>query len=380
MPIQVLDSGSASVRVEGMQVGLTLSLENQEGSLKLSLLDCGCYVENISIKLDGGASWLYQGIFDAFEAQIGSAVESAVTKNLRGGVKDLDKYLQDLPKEINVDDTAALNVTVVNDLSLSNSSIGIQINGLFTSHSKDSFPNYPLKSSQSSVSCLGPSKMLGISLDEKVFNSASTLYYDAKFMRKIIDKVPDQSLLNTAGWRFIVPQLYKKYPNQDMNLNISLCSPPEIRISSGNIDATAYVDLIVDVLHERDTIPVACISLVTRGSGSVKITGNNLAGSVKLNDFSMKLKWSNIGKLYMNLIQPVVWTVIETVVLPNVNSHLAKGFPLPIIHGFTLENAEIVLSNSDVNVCSDVAFTESLDLSLIRLYRESSFLKLSEVS
>lgn len=51
----------AFAKVEGMEVGLTLNLKNQQGNLKLSLLDCGCYVEDISIKLDGGASWLYQG-------------------------------------------------------------------------------------------------------------------------------------------------------------------------------------------------------------------------------------------------------------------------------------------------------------------------------
>ena len=44
-----------------MEVGLTLGLENREGSMKLSVEDCGCHVEDISIKLDGGASWLYQG-------------------------------------------------------------------------------------------------------------------------------------------------------------------------------------------------------------------------------------------------------------------------------------------------------------------------------
>lgn len=43
-----------------MQVGLTINLRNQEGSLKLSLLDYGCYVGDMSIKLDGGVSWLYQ--------------------------------------------------------------------------------------------------------------------------------------------------------------------------------------------------------------------------------------------------------------------------------------------------------------------------------
>lgn len=48
-------------KVEGMEVGLTLGLEVQEGKLKLSLAQCGCLVKDISIKLDGGASWLYQG-------------------------------------------------------------------------------------------------------------------------------------------------------------------------------------------------------------------------------------------------------------------------------------------------------------------------------
>lgn len=44
-----------------MEVGLSVALKEQEGTLKLSLLDCGCYVKHVSIKLDGGASWLYQG-------------------------------------------------------------------------------------------------------------------------------------------------------------------------------------------------------------------------------------------------------------------------------------------------------------------------------
>lgn len=49
------------LKVEGLEVGLTLGLGIQDGTLKLTLKDCGCYVKDISIKLDGGASWLYQG-------------------------------------------------------------------------------------------------------------------------------------------------------------------------------------------------------------------------------------------------------------------------------------------------------------------------------
>lgn len=48
-------------KVEGMKVELKLGLENQEGYLDLKLKDCDSSVKDISIKLDGGASWLYQG-------------------------------------------------------------------------------------------------------------------------------------------------------------------------------------------------------------------------------------------------------------------------------------------------------------------------------
>ncbi|CAA7054088.1 unnamed protein product [Microthlaspi erraticum] len=360
-PIQIADQGIASVQVEGMEIGLSLGLQSDDqGGLKLSLSECGCHVKDIVIQLEGGASWFYQGMVNAFKDQIGASVESTISKKLSEGVSDLDSFLQSLPKEIQVDDKAALNLTFTGDPILRNSSITFEIDGLFT---KRETINQDLKSffrkSVSSGICPGNTKMLGISVDEAVFNSAAALYYDAEFMQWIVDKVPEQSLLNTARWRFIIPQLYKKYPNQDMNLNISLSSPPLVKISEQYVGANVGADLVIDVLEENQVIPVACISLVIQASGALKVMGNNLGGSVKLEDFSMSLKWSNIGNLHLHLLQPIVKTVIQTVFVPYANEHLEKGFPLPIIRGFTLESAEIICSSSEITVCSDVAYLDS---------------------
>lgn len=117
-------------------------------------------------------------MFDAFEEQIGSAVENAVTKQLKEGILKLDSFLQALPKEIPLDDTASLNATLVNDPLLSNSSIGFEINGLFTPRKQVLVPKFYDKDSQPLVSCGNSSKMLGISLDEAVFNSMSALYFN----------------------------------------------------------------------------------------------------------------------------------------------------------------------------------------------------------
>lgn len=115
-------------------------------------------------------------MFNAFEEQIGSAVENAITKQLKEGSLKLDSFLQALPKEIPLDDAASLNVTLVNDPLLSNSSIGFEINGLFTP--RDPVPKFYDRDSQPLVSCGNSSKMLGISLDEAVFNSMSALYFN----------------------------------------------------------------------------------------------------------------------------------------------------------------------------------------------------------
>ncbi|KAI4319883.1 hypothetical protein MLD38_033429 [Melastoma candidum] len=362
LPVEITDKGSARVKVKGMEVGITVGLETREGSLKLTLLDGGCHVHDLSIELDGGASWLYQGMVDAFDKKIRSLIESAITSKLKEGISKLDLLLRSIPKEVYIGSGVSLNVTIVNDPQLSSSSIGFQVNGLFMSRIGVPVPDYYVRKPYLAVSCRDPAKMLGISLDEAVFLSASSLYYNANFMHWIVDKIPDQSLLNTAGWRFIIPQLYKQYPDDAMNLNISLSSPPDVHISENNFGASVYADFVINVIEAGKSIPVACISLVIRGSGTIKVVGNNLAGSLKLSDFTMSLKWSNIGNLRLFLIQPVMWTIIETVFLPYANSHLGKGFPLPIIHGFTLRNAEVTCSDSQLTVCSDVSYSESTNL------------------
>lgn len=81
-------------------------------------------------------------------------------------------------------------------------------------------------------------------------------------MHWIVDKFLDQSLLNTAAWRYVYPDLYKKYPNDDMTLNVSVTSPPVIQIAEHGINVTIYLDVTVNVLDADEVIPVACVSLV----------------------------------------------------------------------------------------------------------------------
>ncbi|XP_027190646.1 putative BPI/LBP family protein At1g04970 isoform X2 [Cicer arietinum] len=345
-------------KVEGMQVGLTLNLRNQEGTLKLSLLDHGCYVGDVSIKLDGGAAWLYQLLVDAFEGNIASSVEEAISEKITEGISNLDNFLQTLPNQISLDKTAALNVSFVGNPVLTNSSIAIAINGLFTRTSEILVPQSYKKGYEVSSACGGLPKMIKVSIHENVFKSASLVYFNAGKMQLIIDELPDQALLNTAEWRLIIPQLYKRYPNDDMQINISVSSPPVIQVTYQGIGATVSVDITIDVLQGGEVIPVACISVDVSASCAVEISGNNIAGRLTLQEFSAYLKWSKIGKLHIRLIQSLISSVLKTVVLPYLNLQLKRGLPLPIIDGFGFQNTVILYNHPWISVCSDVWFIE----------------------
>ena len=49
-----------------MKASIEVTLKKQGGGLKLTLLESECEVEDVDIKMNGGASWLYQG-YDFYE-------------------------------------------------------------------------------------------------------------------------------------------------------------------------------------------------------------------------------------------------------------------------------------------------------------------------
>ncbi|KAJ8754852.1 hypothetical protein K2173_015364 [Erythroxylum novogranatense] len=351
--VVISDHGEASIRVKGMEVGVNGSLTEQAGSLKLSLLDCWCHVKDISIEMDGGASWLYQVVVNAFQAPIRSAIEKAVSKKLREGIGKLDSRLQSLPKQIPVDHVAALNVTFVDNPRFSNSSVGFKINGLFTAVDKFLLQSYQ-KGLHTSASCNTPAKMIGILMDEDVFNTAALVHFNAGYMHWEFDEFRNQSLLNTSAWKYLYPELYSQYPDDNINLNITVTSPPVIRILESGIDATICLDVTVEVLDAGEVIPVASVSLVIDTSCSPQILRNRLAGVLKLKTFHVSPKWSKIGDLHMQLVQSVTHAFLKTIFLPYVNLRLMKGFPLPVLHGFTLQNTDIHYEYSKMVICSNL--------------------------
>ena len=74
---------------------------------------------------------LFSRFIDAFSNHIRSSVENAITKKIMEGALKLDSLLANLPKKIDLDSVAAMNVTFVNDPLFKSSSVEFDIDGLF---------------------------------------------------------------------------------------------------------------------------------------------------------------------------------------------------------------------------------------------------------
>lgn len=116
---------------------------------------------------------------DAFSNHIRSSVENAITNKIMEGTLKLDSFLRNLPKKIDLDSVAAMNVTFVNDPLFKRSSVEFDIDGLFISSDETAAPRDMLLGDiKSALPLASSSKMLWISLDEDVFNSVSALYFE----------------------------------------------------------------------------------------------------------------------------------------------------------------------------------------------------------
>lgn len=105
-------------------------------------------------------------------------METTIKKKITQGISKFDSLMQNLPKEVKVDDIVSLNVTFVNQPVLGNSSIEVDINGLFIWNNNPAASRLSGRNYDDPVLCDRLSPMLGISLHEAVFSSASASYFE----------------------------------------------------------------------------------------------------------------------------------------------------------------------------------------------------------
>ncbi|KAI5056835.1 hypothetical protein GOP47_0028653, partial [Adiantum capillus-veneris] len=359
LPAPVSDFGGAEVKVVGMQAGVSLGVREYLGTLHMSVLQCGTYIDNLEVQVKGESSWLYQWLVDGLEERMRSTIEEQLNEQIQEGVQNLNAFLLQTSQQVQVDDTAELNFTVVSEPIISPTSLSIGVKGQFVSPGSEGLASRHIPQLPPGLVCNGSTKMVTMALSESILKDGAAIYYNADFLNWLLDKLPDQTFLNTSKWKYLIPQLYQQYPNKEITLQFKVSAAPNVTLTLDGVDVSASAEMLIGVSDNGSNVQVACISIIASASGLAGLNGDNITGQVVLKDISLDLEWSNVGKIHLTLVKVFLKTLVKDVLLPYLNMSLRRGFPLPVIPSMKLKDSMVKYGVGYLMVCTDLEYVKS---------------------
>ncbi|CAI5524052.1 unnamed protein product [Closterium sp. Naga37s-1] len=213
--------------------------------------------------------------------------------------------------------------------------------------------------------CADSGQMVALSLSQHLVASASQVYYEAGALSYTVNHLPDSfpwKLLNTKGWRWILPKMFHEYPDADLVFRVNASQPPNATLTPGGIGLEVDALLTVTVLpgetwNQTDVIGVKMVAVC---AATAAVDGSNITASVQLVKFQAQEEWSSVGNIPTHILQAIVSALSRSVLIPLLNHRLRSGFPLPFPTGVALANSSVHYCHNRLLVCSDIVYTGGL--------------------
>ncbi|XP_066558664.1 bactericidal permeability-increasing protein [Amia ocellicauda] len=355
----IKDSGSFDLSVSGLSISAGMGVSRDgTGHPAVSSASCSAIVRSAKVKFHGGASWLY----NLFSRYIDKALRKSIKKQLcplvAKSIEGLNPRLQTLNVLAKVDKYSEIQYSLVSSPSVTKNYIDLYLKGEFYAiahHQEPPFtaPAFSLPDQAKSMLYLGLSQYT-LNTAGFVYNTLGRLSIDITD-----DMLPKSSpfRLNTKSFQLIIPEIEKKYPNMPMKCVVKTSKQPLITFEPNNATLQAAGTVTAYAIQPNSTLaPLFIINVVTSVSAKVYITGTNIAGSVSLNGLEISLVESYVGPFQVQVLNNVVPFILKTVVLPQVNAYLKKGFPLPTLRKMSLVNPQIQIQKNYLLIATDVRF------------------------
>eukprot|EP00079_Xenopus_tropicalis_P039447 XP_017953218.1 PREDICTED: bactericidal permeability-increasing protein isoform X1 [Xenopus tropicalis] len=347
----VSDKGNFDLKVEGLSISVGLQLgSDASGRPTISSSDCSCHISDVKIHVSGKFRWLV----DVFHKSIDNALRKAIEGQLcpvvtQSITNKLQPLLQTLPVTAQIDHVAAIDYSLTGPPTVTAQSLDVQLKGEFFYIAHRTTPPFspppvPLPAEQNLMVYFGVSDYL--------FNTAGYAYYSAgKFESYITDDMIPKNFsvhLNTSSFGILIPQLSKMYPNMPMILKIYTPSAPFLTIEPGNLTTSPIVAIQAYVQFPNASLaPLFLLNLTTTVLVKVSVNSGRIVGSLELSRIKMELVHSDVGPFPVGILNTVVNYYISSIILPEVNEILQKGYPLPLLDHIQL--TDVIIKPSEVS-------------------------------
>ncbi|XP_013988613.1 bactericidal permeability-increasing protein [Salmo salar] len=356
----IQDRGSFDLAVNGLTITANIAIKSDEtGRPMVSTVNCVANVGRASIKFHGGASWLY----NLFKSYIDKALRSALQKQIcplvADAITDMNQHLKTFNVLAKVDQYAEIEYSMVTSPTISKSSMEFSLKGEFyniVKHQEPPFSPTPFS--------LPPqdNNMLYIGVSSFTPNSAGFVYNNAGALSLYVtdDMIPPSSpiRLNTGTFGVFIPEIAKRFPGMMMKLLVKTVKEPTISLEPNNVTVQASGTVTAYAIQPNTTLsPLFVLNMEGSVSAQLNVTGVKLAGAITLNKIEMTLGTSYVGQFQVQSLDNIFLMVLKVVVIPKVNAHLEKGFPLPSIGKMNLVNTQLQVLKDYMLIGTDVQFT-----------------------
>ncbi|OCT57739.1 hypothetical protein XELAEV_18003075mg [Xenopus laevis] len=337
--------GNFDLKVEGLSISVGLQLgSDASGRPTISPSDCSCHISDVKIHVSGKFSWLvdvfHKSIDNALRKDIEGKICPVVTQSISSKLQPL---LQTLPVTAKIDSVAAIDYSLTGPPPVTAQSLDVQLKGEFFNIAHRTPP--PFSPPTLSLPA-DQGLMVYFGVSDYLFNTAGFVYQSAGKIESYItdDMIPKNFSvhLNTSSFGILIPMLSKMYPNMLMKLKISTPSAPFLTIEPGNLTTSPIMEIQAYVILPNSTLaPLFLLNLTTTIMVKVSVNSGRIVGDLELSRIEMELVHSDIGPFSVGILNTAVNYYISSILLPEVNEILQRGYPLPLLDHIQLTDVII---------------------------------------
>ena len=367
----IRDHGNFDASASGATISVSVIIgATAGGQPTIRSTGCTCHINDVGIRLHGGASWLYNlfrdkvagPLRDILQRKICEAAQNAVNTNVAG-------ELATLPVKVPLghDKQWLLDYRLVSPPAFASGYLESFHKGEFFNAADSTeapFQPSPLPSPPTA------DRMVTFWASSYVLNTAGYVLQQRGILRHNLIKKhlhrESRDRLNTtcsflAGCiGALVPQVGKKFPNASVEVEMFSSAPPMAGIDPQKLTGSfAGVAVLRARLSDGSLAHLFGMNITAKITVAVRLDGTVLKATVTSMENTFAVINSSVGPISTKLLG-LAFDVFKTrFIIPKLNEAGEKGLPLPTIKYVRFTNAGLQLEKDCVRVFTDVAYSSS---------------------
>nr|XP_002127451.1 bactericidal permeability-increasing protein [Ciona intestinalis] len=342
----ISDHGSFDAKANGISVNLAISV-GMDGLGKPSVKtgSCSSNIGSISLKVHGGASWLYNLILKAMNGNIKHSVQKQICPAITKAINNqAEKALSKLNVKIPFLRNLVVDASLTHAPLVTSQSIQLLAQGRCFPKSNPNI-KFPFLPTVISVPP-GTDQMTDVVIGEFLFETLGYSLWSENALDIWItnDMLPKKYQNVTADMFAAFIAGFSKFKGRPLQFRLNVTKPPKFDIGPGVIKVTVELDFLTYVLLKNKTKLLAMnLHAATKASGNLAVSSEKFTASVSSMSATVSAKSSVVGKLPVTLLNFLLPGALRSYVIPAVNKILQKGYPLPTITGVSYVTPKLQL-------------------------------------